>query len=271
MFAINKICIDSSFRVSGTPTEFRIELPESVLIPENTVCMVTDVCIAHSWYSVDDANDRVYVRRVASGLTQDIFFALAHQNYDIVTLAAGLQTAFNARWPTSFTVTASSAMGTLQIATSVADTTFQVLTDAELLDQLDNTWSGTAFEGQSPMTCNMMLRNTIPATSSKTVPFVSGFVDTLAHHNIYISSPNLGSFQNLGPRGERNILKKVVVNVPFGGMITETLINPDDCTDCSKQLLKTLEFKISDIYGNAMQLHGAPVSFSLVFRGSPML
>ena len=170
MFAINKICIDSRFRVAGTPTEFRVELPESILIPERTVCMITDISIPHSWYSIDDANDRIYFRRSVAAAKMDVVLMLNHQNYDINTLAAELQLALNVLFPGEFVLSASTVLGTVKIATGVGGTTFQLLTNEELSTRVDGTWSGTSFDPANPMSCNMMLRNTTPAINSSTRP-----------------------------------------------------------------------------------------------------
>ena len=76
----------------------------------------------------------------------------------------------------------------------------------------------------------------------------------------------MGSLLNIGPRGERNILKKVIVTSGYGNIITDSLLNTDDFTDCSRQQLKTLDFRLTDVYGNPMNLHGSNISFSVVFN-----
>ena len=52
--------------------------------------------------------------------------------------------------------------------------------------------------------------------------YTSAFVLLTSHiHNIYISSDNLSSFNTLDLLGRRSIIKKVPVNVGFGGLILE--------------------------------------------------
>ena len=43
---------------------------------------------------------------------------------------------------------------------------------------------------------------------NNTTPFVSGFLDLQPVKNIYISSPNLGSYSTIGPTGQQTIIKK---------------------------------------------------------------
>ena len=43
------------------------------------------------------------------------------------------------------------------------------------------------------------------------------------------------------------------------------MVAPHDWIDVSKLLLKTLEFRLSDAFGNTIDLRGSPISFSLIF------
>ena len=59
------------------------------------------------------------------------------------------------------------------------------------------------------------------------------------------------------------MLKKVLVNEPFGGLINGNWFNEFDFADVSRQLLRTLEFKIVDPYGYVVDLNGCDISFSI--------
>jgi len=54
-------------------------------------------------------------------------------------------------------------------------------------------------------------------------PFNSGVVDLVAIHSLYLTSSTLSTYNNIGPRGERNILKKIVSSSQFGDLILRTL------------------------------------------------
>ena len=95
-------------------------------------------------------------------------------------------------------------------------------------------------------------------------PFVSGFLQ-LTHNDIYITSPNLGTYTTLGPRGETNILRKVPVTSTYGYLIVDQWTSNHSYLDCSEQTLNTLEFEIRDVNGQIVNLHGHHLSFSLVF------
>ena len=85
--------------------------------------------------------------------------------------------------------------------------------------------------------------------------------------NLYLHSPNLGSFQTLGARGEQTIIKKIPVSSNQGEMIFQDY-NPGavDMLDCSKQTLRQLEFRLTNVDGFVVPLHGNHCSFSIVFN-----
>jgi len=82
-----------------------------------------------------------------------------------------------------------------------------------------------------------------------------------------MSSPNLGAFDTIfAGNGSTNIIKKVPVVVNYGFQIIDQLLNPSGALDCSKQTLQALEFHLKTSRGQYVPLHGAHVSFSIVFN-----
>ena len=95
--------------------------------------------------------------------------------------------------------------------------------------------------------------------------YESGFIDWLNVHNVYLHCTNLGHFNSIGVRGENTIIKKVPVSSGFGYLIIDSVVSPHDKIDVSRQLIKTVEFSLRDVFGSIINLHGAAISFSLVF------
>ena len=59
-----KIDIDSKFKTldSVSSSNFKIDLQNTLLFPENTVFYVDDISIPHSWYTIEEnINDRIYI------------------------------------------------------------------------------------------------------------------------------------------------------------------------------------------------------------------
>ena len=84
-------------------------------------------------------------------------------------------------------------------------------------------------------------------------------------HNICIHSCTLGHYRSIGVRGENTIIKTVLVSSGFGYLIMDSVVAPHDKIDVSRQLIKTVELSFRNVHGNIIDLHGAHVSFSMVY------
>ena len=164
---------------------------------------------------------------------------------------------------------------TFSISIQVADwhVHFWVLSDKEIATLLSGFWSlsgAGAFDRGNPASMNEVLRNygnTLGETPQYNInnPYKSGFLNFQGVNNIYLSSPNLGCFTTIGPRGEQTIIKKIPVSSEFGYMIIDRSASQHDYLECGKTTLRTLEFNLKDSRGRFVPLHNANISFSLVF------
>lgn len=263
---LKKLYIDTRYRTidSTSTSNFKIELPITLYMPNNTVFYISDVAIEHSWRTVERGiNDKLYIQyNLQGGSYIDRVITLTAKNYTGDTLKDELQAKLNALISNVFTVVHDSNASTLTI-TSVGYL-FKFLTDWDLA--AITTWTGPDYDKNNPQTCNEIIRNSEELPNGTI--YESGFLDLQQVRNIYITSPNLGTFTTLGPRGESNILKKIPVNAGFGYMVFDAVVGPHDYLECSRQTLRTLEFNIRDVRGHHIPLHGAHVSFSVVFSAS---
>lgn len=264
---IKKVYIDSRFKTkdSKSNSEFKYELVESVQLPDKCCCFVDDVIIPVSWYNIDETNRYIYVRRFQDLNAQpntDKIVPIQVSNHTPDSLTDAVQDALNTAFGTSvFSVSYDPRQLKLSI-TADSESEVKIFTDDELRGA--NDWEGPAYNSSNLMSANEVLGNY--TTQIFTAPtFESGIVDLRRVHNVYISSANLSSFKTLGPRGECNIIKKVPVTSEYGFTIIDNIVVGHDWIDVSKQLLKTLEFRLSDAYGRTIDLRGMPISFSLVF------
>ena len=83
--------------------------------------------------------------------------------------------------------------------------------------------------------------------------------------NIYMRSPNLSSFNTIGPDGSASVIKRIPVNAGQGEMITSFITSSTDFIPCNNLTLKTIEIQLQDVNGNEIQLHGANWSLSVLF------
>ena len=105
MLPLKKIYIDSRDRTvdSKSSSKFKIELPNTIQMPENAVFFVTDVCIPHVWKTIEaDFNDKLYMiyaypppSTPTMSRAQPAVVILDEGNYTLTQLATHLQTKLN--------------------------------------------------------------------------------------------------------------------------------------------------------------------------------
>ena len=276
MDKIKKIYVDSRFKTndSVSNSDFKYELKEQIELPDNTVCYVDDISIPHSWYSVEDYNNKLYIGNFNDDLTLNkTKLTIPNGNYTGVSLASAIQSLLYKRFPNDDDrVYYESSRGIL-IFESLRE--FTIFTDDEVMELTYiqppfavwndvNNEQTSAPELGNAESINEILRNTVPKPTSK--KFETEFLDLINTHNIYIHSPNLGfNYNTIGCKGENSIIKKVPVSSGFGYQILDTVVAPHDKIDVSRQNIKTLHFSLKNVFGNTINLHGSNVSFSLIF------
>ncbi len=276
--AIKKIYIDSRFRTdnSSSSSDFKISLPESVNLPDNTKFFIDDVAIPHTWYTIEDGiNDRLYIRifDLDAGTQSDVILDFINENFTGQTLARTIADSLNGVFQQNI-FSAFYIENTNKININPNDKySFQILNKHDISTKMNNTWKGPDYDEQKPRDFNTnvlkMVDNTGPSqVNSSTTPFVSNPIDLQPIKNIYLSSPNLGSYTTIGPRGERTILKKIPVTAGFNFVIFDNTIIKEEFLDISKQTLSTIHIMIHDGAGNLIPLHSAEWSCSLCFSYS---
>ena len=292
MLPVKKIYVDSKFKTSDSKStsDFKFELKESVLLPTNTIAYIDNICIPHSWHSIEqDVNDKLYIQVtnssqvVSSKPNECRIIQLTPGNYNISTLASEIQTKANNAFttsttPTHFNISPNLVDNTIIINPAVSSIEFKILTDYDLINGLPDTidvagspwlasWTGPAFDPANTQDINDMINYFAGPSIFATIitPFKSSYVDLQYNKNVYLHSPNLSSFSTVGVLGERTVLKKIPVNVGNNEMIIDNITSSSDWLDCSKMTLRTLHFQIKNVKGQTIPLHNTNVSFSIVF------
>ena len=93
--------------------------------------------------------------------------------------------------------------------------------------------------------------------------FEGGQFSSLPHSTVYIVCPQLGNLRSMGPQGERDILKKHVVQANALETFIDTLLNAEDC-NISRRSFKSINFRLTDVYGDTVNLHGQHWSFTII-------
>ena len=102
-------------------------------------------------------------------------------------------------------------------------------------------------------------------TYSSATPYTTGCIDLLPLHSVCLTSTKLSNYSNLGPAGQRNVIKKIVITSGFGDVNTNLDLWNDDRVDVSGLSIKLIDFQLRDAFGNVIDLNGGHVSFSLCF------
>ena len=276
MDKIKKVYVDSRYKTSDSVSnsDFKFELKEQIDVPDNTVCYIDDISIPHSWYTVENYNNKLYIENTHSDFTLTAaVLTIPEGNYTATNLASTLQSVLQTTFPNeNYTCVYNTARGTITIT---AIRSFRIYTDEQVV-QLTNSigvqFPGWVDQNNQPTTVdvnNLMSMNEILRNSESKLPdntFETGFIDLLNVHNIYIHCPNLGHYNCIGVRGENSIVKKVPVSSSFGYLILDSVVAPHDKIDVSRQTLKTMHFTLKNVHGNTINLHGAQCSLSLILQ-----
>ena len=256
MFPINKIYIDSRFKSSDSAShsDFKIDLPISFLMPEDTGFYIDDVCIPHKWYPISERNNLVAFKFI----TTTFYAYVPPGNYSALDLGVAIAKAMNTAWagPARFESTYDASTNKITIKLMATFTfAFQIYTDVEL-NQIAPSLIGRSM--------NTILKNVVLKAYDETA-FVSGYIDVYPLRNIYMTASGLGNFNTMSVAGDRNIVKKIPVTAEHGDMIFDQTVTGMDYLDCSQQTLSRLSFQLRDVYGTVIDLNGNHISFSIVF------
>ena len=276
---VKKIYIDSQYKLDESldSSSFKIELPYSITMPHNAIFTVDEICIPHSWYSIEkNINDKLYIHELntSTGQRASTVITIPPGNYSGDLLKTTLQALITPSASFGYLLV-SYDPATFSISIEIAGNlvVFWILSDKEISNLFYGLWNkiGTgSFDAINPASVNDILRN-YGDYAGKTPqydvssPYKSGFLNFQGINNIYLSSPNLGCFTTIGPRGDQTVIKKIPVSSEFGYMIIDRSVSQHDYLECGKTTLRTLEFTLRDGRGRLVPLHNANYSFSLVF------
>ena len=242
--------IDSNDRVAGTSGNFTIQLPEPVQLSEESKLRVDQVRLINGFLTVSGANDHFYW--IDSSLTLRST-TLSHGWFSAINLASN----FKAALPSGFNVTYNQALNSLTISNSAS---FVVPTDDDLAS-----WPAWPFAGTSqgnPRSCNALLNN--PGGTTTNTSYTIPFVTVSPYDFLFLRSQRLASQMSISARGEHDILCRIDVNQPFGGLLTggtptlEALI-------LGAGTVHTLDFQLTDRYGNIVDAVHGSLTFQLTF------
>jgi hypothetical protein len=264
---IKKIYCDTKFRRfdSKSTSDFKIDLPQTIKLPDNCVCYIDDVSIPRTFYTVEyNVNDKLYFRLIQLGSTYyDHIITLDSKDYNGAQFAAECQSKITAITGGAVTFCVYDPQ-TRKMSVSVNNHDINFFTDEELVN-VNSLWGGSPFDIKQLNSGNELLTNVFSNVVGNTNNPAKYYLNLTPIRNIYMRSPNISSFNTIGCNGESSVIKKIPVNAAPGEMITSFITSSTDFIPCNSLTLKTIEIQLHDVHGNLIPLHGSNWSFSILF------
>ena len=273
-----KVYVNSKYRTSNSRgiSDFQIELRETFEIPDGTIMQIHELAIPNTWYSINENNRNLYFQhRVLAPATPTgttfIRIEIPLGNYTPPELATTIQRELNflfdvAGRDNTYMATYNTVSNKITIESSYNEVIFVVLADSMIASFMGSFSNEVDLNNLNSI--NNVLNTPQPLDfSTSTVPWVSGFVNLLAHQDIYISCPELSNNNFHSPSAFSNaIVKKVPVNASFANIINDPYgITNYDFINVSRRSIRKLSFRITDEIGSLINFNGVNLSFSLLF------
>ena len=242
MLKFKKVYIDSHYKVSGTSSNFTIDLPETVQLEDNMLCQTHKVSIPHSWYSINSTNNNLYFMHqvIPPGVIAGITYrkiTIPEGNYTSVDLAQTIQIALNllvdtVDRPNTYSLSYNTSTNKYTFSSNYSTVIFVVLTDGEIAP-LAGSFSDPV-DVNNLYSINQVLGNTTPATDAYTnvAPYTTNFIDLVPFKNLYLHCNEISNYNQLTVAGNSSIVKKINVTVPYLGLINDLELSSEDYIDC---------------------------------------
>ena len=279
-----KVYVNSKYRTSNSRgiSDFQIELRETFEIPDGTIMQVHELAIPNAWYSINENNRNLYFQhRVLAPATPTgtvyLRIEIPLGNYTPPELATVIQGELNFFFDVTgrdntYTVSYNTIPNKITIQSNYTEIIFIVLPENMIASNIGS-FSNTV-DLNNLNSINSVLNTPQPQDfSTSVVPWVSGFINLLAHQDIYISCPELSNNNFHSPSAFSNaIIKKIPVNASFASIINDPYgITDYDYVNVSRRSIRKLTFRITDEVGNLINFNGVNLSFSLLFHNTDMV
>ncbi len=260
---IKKVYIDTRFKTadSKSSSDFYVELPRALNIPDKCVCYIDDIVIPVSWTSIDARNQMLYLGIKIDDVVSTETITFDTGNYTGVTFASAFESKVNAAllaYQLSLTVSYDIMNNKLEMVLS--DDRSMVIGDAEIVILSD-----AEIDIANPKTLNGVLMLSTTANLLTGIAF-STYLDLHTTRNLYLTSSSLGSYNTVSNFGYDTIIKKIPVRFNYNEMLFDNSESGYDYLDVSKRSLRRIDFRLQDSFSNIINLNGNHWSFSLIFQ-----
>ena len=273
-----KLFLDSRFKISGTDSDFTLELPQDVQCTRTASFFVASCSFANTFSTVTPYNGHFYwIERVnVAGMTvyEMNVYIIRPGNYTGAELAPELQRAIatSTSWK-SVSVTYNND-GYFQIAVTRVDGNIDIdliipnYTEIDqyftLLNCVDASRTNPGLVAWAPgpkrLSVNTILN--MPLTypnPSWTKGLSTGIADFAPVREIYLHS-SLANDRTLHINGARDCIARIPIDVYYGEVVSYRYLGPTDAISCSDSNFRTISFQLRDYAGNLL----TPGSFVVI-------
>jgi hypothetical protein len=258
---IKKVYIDTRFKTadSKSDSDFYVELPRALNIPDKCVCYIDDIVIPVSWTSIDERNNQLYLEVQLDGVLTSFVVSFESSNYSGTRFAEVFQSRVNAAVLVyEISVSVSYELLNNKLIIILNDNREVVIGDAEvelhILSDVDNLHS---LNGVLMISNKIILEAAIEFNTR---------LDLHTTRNLYLTSSSLGSYNTVSNFGCDTIIKKIPVRFNYNEMLFDGAESGYDYLDVSKRSLRRIDFRLQDSFGHVINLNNNHWSFSLIFQ-----
>ena len=260
---IKKVYIDTRFKTSDSKSDsdFYVELPRALNIPDKCVCYIDDIVIPVSWNTISERNQMLYLAIKIDDVISTVTITFDVGNYTGMTFTTAFSTKLNAVLESeSLSLAVSYDLMNNKLQMTMSDNRAIVIGTAEvaLLGTPD-------ISLPAPHSLNgvLMLTETVDLLTG--VPF-STYLDLHTTRNLYLTSSSLAAYNTVSNFGPDTIIKKIPVRFNYNEMLFDSAESGYDYLDVSKRSLRRIDFRLQDAFGKIINLNGNHWSFSLIFQ-----
>ena len=191
-------------------------------------------------------------------------------NYTAAELATQLETSLNTldsgSRTNSFSVSYLAGLNKIHIQSHYPEVIYTVSKDADVLVDRGERFVETV-EPNNLTSINKVLGvyTTSGDASTNVVPYKTGFIDLTLVKSLCLHCNEISNFNHLTVAGISSIFKKILVNVPYLGVVNDNEISDVDYIDVSGKMLRRLNFRLTDHLKQPVELNGVDISFALTF------
>ena len=218
MLDIKKVYIDTRYKSSdsNSDSDFFVELPLAVNIPDKCICYVDDIVLPVSWTMIDDRNNQLHIAYRIGNVVAEENVTIPYGNYNGITFSNVLEVAMNfivTPFETPVTITYDiinnriSSLLTDERDVKIGELEVIILTD-KFIESIFSIHSSKVLSVNNVLM--LKERTEIYPAIPKTV-----YLDMHQTRNLYLTSTVRGKYNTISNFGVGCIIKKYPFVIPI--------------------------------------------------------